>query len=100
MDRTALAIRLSMQSNLVITFKGGGGGKEIHHCLHDQHIQLVTCNAKFLTSDMHSARGNALLTPQVYFISKVKLTPGWVLISVNFNPIQEIGPKVGSGRSL
>ena len=26
-----------------------------------------------------------------------KLTPGWVLIHVNFDPIQEIGPKVGGG---
>ena len=24
-----------------------------------------------------------------------KLTPGWALIQVNFDPIQEIGPKVG-----
>ena len=29
-----------------------------------------------------------------------KLTPGWVLIQVNFDPIQEIGPKVGGGRSF
>ena len=28
-----------------------------------------------------------------------KLTPGWVLIRVNFDPIQEIGQKVGGGRS-
>ena len=28
-----------------------------------------------------------------------KLAPGWALIQVNFNPIQEIGPKVGGGRS-
>ena len=30
----------------------------------------------------------------------VKLAPGWALIQVNFDPIQEIGPKVGSGRSF
>ena len=29
-----------------------------------------------------------------------KLTPGWALIQVNFDPIQEIGPKVGGGRSF
>ena len=26
-----------------------------------------------------------------------KLAPGWELIRVNFDPIQEIGPKVGVG---
>ena len=30
----------------------------------------------------------------------VKLAPGWVLIRVNFDPIQEIGPKVGGGHSF
>ena len=30
----------------------------------------------------------------------VKLAPGWALIRVNFDPIQEIGPKVGGGRSF
>ena len=29
-----------------------------------------------------------------------KLAPGWALIQVNFDPIQEIGPKVGGGRSF
>ena len=29
-----------------------------------------------------------------------KFAPGWVLIQVNFDPIQEIGPKVGDGRSF
>ena len=29
-----------------------------------------------------------------------KLTPGWALIQVNFDPMQEIGPKVGDGRSF
>ena len=29
-----------------------------------------------------------------------KFTPGWVLIQVNFDPIQEIGPKVGGGHSF
>ena len=29
-----------------------------------------------------------------------KLVPGWALIRVNFDPIQEIGPKVGDGRSF
>ena len=29
-----------------------------------------------------------------------KLAPGWALILVNFDPIQEIGPKVGRGCSF
>ena len=29
-----------------------------------------------------------------------KLAPGWALIQVNFDPIQEIGPKVGGGHSF
>ena len=29
-----------------------------------------------------------------------KFAPGWALIRVNFDPIQEIGPKVGGGRSF
>ena len=29
-----------------------------------------------------------------------KLAPGWVLIQVNIDPIQEIGPKVGGGHSF
>ena len=30
----------------------------------------------------------------------VKLGSGWMLIRVNFDPIQEIGQKVGGGRSF
>ena len=30
----------------------------------------------------------------------VKLTPGWALIEVNIDPIQEIGPKVWGGHSF
>jgi len=30
----------------------------------------------------------------------VKLAPGWALIQVNFDSIQEIGPKVGVGCSF
>ena len=29
-----------------------------------------------------------------------KIAPGWALIRVNFDPIQEIGQKVGGGRSF
>ena len=29
-----------------------------------------------------------------------KLAPGWALIQVNFDPTQEIGPKVGGGHSF
>ena len=38
--------------------------------------------------------------PNFTSINHVKLTPEWVLIRVNFDPIQEIGPKVGSWRSF
>ena len=38
-----------------------------------------------------------LITPQV---CSDKLTSGWALIQVNFDPIQEIGPKVGGGCSF
>ena len=31
---------------------------------------------------------------------QAKLFPGWVLIQVNFDPIQEIGPKVGGEYSF
>ena len=30
----------------------------------------------------------------------MKLAAGWALIQVNFDPIQEIGPKVRGGRSF
>ena len=30
-------------------------------------------------------------------ISHAKVTAGWALIQANFDPIQEIGPKVGVG---
>ena len=58
-----------------------------------QQMPSVKYYTKFLTSDMHSARGCA---------SKLhaKLTPGWVLIQVNFDPIQEKGPEVGSVHSF
>ena len=36
----------------------------------------------------------------IRFISHAELTPGWALIWVNFDPIREIGPKVGGGRSF
>ena len=29
-------------------------------------------------------------------ISHAELAPGWALIQVNFDPIQEIGPKIGA----
>ena len=41
-----------------------------------------------------------LKTPLVYSISHAKLTPWWALIWVNFDPIQEIGPKVGGWCSF
>ena len=45
---------------------------------------------KFLTSDTHT----------VLLKLHAKLAPGWVLIRVNFDPVQEIGRKVGGGRSF
>ena len=30
----------------------------------------------------------------------MKLAPGWALIRVNFDPVQETGRKVGGGRSF
>ena len=30
----------------------------------------------------------------------MKLTPGWVLLQVNFDFLQEIGPKLGGGGAL
>ena len=55
-------------------------------------------NMKFLTSDKHGTWGCASQIPQVHSISHTKLAPhapGWVVIQVNFDPIQEIGPQVG-----
>ena len=43
--------------------------------------------------DTHSAQGCASQTP-------MKLAPGWALIQINFDSIQEIEPKVGGGRSV
>ena len=43
---------------------------------------------KFLTSDS--------ITLEAVLLK----TPGWALISVNFSPMQEIGPKVGAMRSF
>ena len=47
----------------------------------------------FLSWDTHSARVRALKL-------HAKFAPGWALIWVNFDPIQEIGPKVGGGHSF
>ena len=41
-----------------------------------------------------------LLKVNGYTINYVKLTTWWVLIWVKFDPIQEIGAKVGGGRSF
>ena len=52
---------------------------------------LVNYYTKSLTSAMHGT-----CTSQV----QCKVGPGWVLILVNFDPIQGIGSKVGSERSF
>ena len=49
---------------------------------------------------MHSAENYAFQTPQVCFIGHAKLAPGWVLIRVNFDPKEEIGPEVGDEHSF
>ena len=36
----------------------------------------------------------------MHSISYTKLAPGWALIRVNFDPIQEIELKVGAGHSF
>ena len=36
----------------------------------------------------------------VLFKLNAKFAPGWALIRVNFDPIQEIGAKVGGGHSF
>ena len=41
-----------------------------------------------------------LNTLRRHSISHAKLAPGWALIEVNFDPIQENGPIVGAGRSF
>ena len=53
----------------------------------------------FLTTDTHNARGCVSQTPQLHSISYMKLTPGWAVIRINFDLVQEIGPKVGDGHS-
>jgi len=67
-------------------------------------LTLVACSYALLTSDMYATCGSASQTPQAQVICHVKLAPlqlqVWVLIQVNFDPIQEIGPKVGSGCSF
>ena len=37
---------------------------------------------------------------QTWRVRSKTLAPGWALIWANFDPIQEIGPKVGGGRSF
>ena len=75
-----------MQRNNVRFLHGTGSTEE---CL----ISTRKCHTKFLTSDMHSAEA-------VILKLHVKLTPGWVLIQVNFDPLLEIGHKVERGYSF
>ena len=44
--------------------------------------------------------GTHIVLDAVLLKLHAKLAPGWALIRVNFDPIQEIGPKVGGGRSF
>ena len=56
-------------------------------CLVATSVKYYT---KFVTSDTHT----------VLLKLHAKLAPGWALIRVNFDPVQEIGRKVGGGRSF
>ena len=49
---------------------------------------------------MRYSSGIRLVFKAVLLKLHVKLAPGWALIRVNFDPIQEIWPKVGDGRSF
>ena len=60
-------------------------------CLSSQKCLVITFNTKFLTSNMHGTYGCASQTPRVCYISHAKIVPGWMLIWVNFDPIQKIG---------
>ena len=51
-------------------------------------------------SYLRYASGICIALEAVLLKLHVKLAPGWVFIRVNFDPIQEIGPKVGGGRSF
>ena len=55
---------------------------------------------KYVLSQVCMVLGAMLFKLQVSFIGHVKLIPGWVRIQVNFDPIQEIGPKGGDGYSF
>ena len=48
------------------------------------------------SSDVYGAWSFTSQTPRVRSVSRMKLAPEWGLISVNFDPVQKIGPKVGS----
>ena len=57
--------------------------------------------ATFLSSDVRYALEAVLLnTLRRRSISHAKHALGWALIRVNLDNIQEIGPKVGGGRSF
>jgi len=57
----------------------------------------LPCNNLHCILDVHGAWG---WTPRVHFISHMKLTPGWVLIQVNFWPYTGNWAKSGGNRSL
>ena len=51
-------------------------------------------------SYLRYSSGTRIVLEAVLLKLHAKLAPGWALIRVNFDPIQEIGPKVGGGRSF
>ena len=58
---------------------------------------LVKIKSMFLTSDKHSTRLCASMSAP---ISHTKFAPGWVTIKLSFEPIQEVGLKVGGRCSI
>ena len=56
-------------------------------CVHAK-LPCNRYNMKFLTSD------------SIMLEAVLLKTPGWALISVNFGPMQEIGPQVGGKHSF
>ena len=68
----------------------------VHAALDTPIYAKLLCNNFqwcFLPQICIAACSCASQSPQVHSI-RVKLAPGWALIRVNFDPIQEIGPKL------
>ena len=64
------------------------------HSRSSTQICLVLISVKYSRSFLPEIR---IALEAVLLKLHAKLAPGWVLIQVNFDPIQEIGPKVEGG---